>query len=521
MLIQAKHLTITVGARTLLEDVSLEIHHGDRIGLIGKNGTGKSTLIKALIGNHSIENGELIRNSVIEYVPQLKRQDVMKSGGEITQQYIQHAFGKKAGLLLADEPTTHLDIKHVEWVENTLKYWDGAYLIVSHDRAFLDATCNQIWEINDKKIHCYRGNYTDYKQQKEIIEKQHQENYDKYQTKKKQLERALELKDQKAHRATKKPKKTSNSEAKIIGAKPYFAKKQKKLHQNAKALETRLDKLEKVEKPMEHKELKMELPYADKILNRSMIRVNNLEGKIENKVLWNKASFEIKTGEKIAIVGPNGSGKTTLLKSILSKPDGVIISNSCKVGYFKQDLSQLDEKLSILENVLATSKQSETLVRTVLARLFFKREDVYKKVSVLSGGERVKVALAKIFVSDVNTLILDEPTNFLDLEAVEALEQLLKEYEGTIIFVSHDRQFVNQIATRKIEIKDNQLYDSAKVPEKSEEPTTDAEDLLVLETKISDVLGRLSMNPTAELEEEFQNLLKKKKVITDTIKGSE
>src|SRR5690606_37422181 len=210
------------------------------------------------------------------------------------------------------------DTDHIEWVENALKNWDGAFIVVSHDRAFLDATCNQIWDIEDGELHFYRGNYSDYKHQKELKEKQHQESFEKYQAKKKQLERALMLRDQKAQRATKKPKKTSASEAKITGAKPYFAKKQKKLHQTAKAIETRLEKLEKVDKPFEHKPLVMELPNADKIVNRTLIRVNNLEGKIDGKLLWEKFSFEVKSGEKVAIVGPNGSGKTTLLRKLIS-----------------------------------------------------------------------------------------------------------------------------------------------------------------------------------------------------------
>jgi len=233
--------------------------------------------------------------------------------------------------------------------------------------------------------------------------------------------------------------------------------------------------------------------------------------------LWEKFSFEVKSGEKVAIIGPNGSGKTTLLRKLISNEQSVTISESCKIGYFRQDLSQLEEEESILENVLKSSKHSETFIRTVLARLLIRRDEVFKKVRVLSGGERVKVALAKIFVSDVNTLILDEPTNFLDIHAVEALERLLQEYEGTIIFVSHDRQFVEHVATRRIEIIDKKLIDSARIPERLTGPTEMEEELLIIETKISDILGRLSTDPSPELEEEFQYWLQKKNSIS---KGS-
>ncbi len=186
------------------------------------------------------------------------------------------------------------------------------------------------------------------------------------------------------------------------------------------------------------------------------------------------------------------------------------------MAYFKQDLSILDPKKTILENVQEGSVHDDTLVRTVLARLHFYREQVHKKVEVLSGGERVKVTLAKLFVSDCNTLILDEPTNFLDLEAMEALERLLNEYEGTIIFVSHDRRFVEKLATKVISIENQKItyfegsYEQFRNRKKVKTKDTLAEQKLVLETRITDVLSRLSIEPSEALEKEFQALLKEK-----------
>lgn len=518
MLLYATDLVVTVGARTLLKTEKLEVHDGDRIGLIGKNGVGKTTLFKVLAGIVPAESGKIERYAQVEYVPQLKRQDVEKSGGEITQQYIQTAFSKQSGVLLADEPTTHLDTKHIEWVENTLNHWQGAFIVISHDRTFLDHVCNVIWEIEDETIKIYPGNYSKYKQLKEQQEEQAWAEYEKYIAKKKQLEIALRLKTDKAARATKKPKQTSQSEAKITGAKPYFAKKQKKLHQAAKAMESRIEKLEKVEKPFEEPPLKMELPNEAKMKNRTIVQVNELEGRIGSRLLWNPVSFSIQAGEKVAIVGNNGTGKTTLINKILRREDGVKVSPVCQIGYFRQDLSLLDEDRSILDNVMEGSKQSETMIRTVLARLHFRRDDVYKKVKVLSGGERVKVALAKIFVSDSNTLVLDEPTNFLDIEAMEALEKLLIDYEGTLLFVSHDRMFVEKIANKILEIKDQQIIirDSFNVESKEvEEVGTRDEQLLVIETKITDVLSRLSTEPSPGLEEEFQRLVQEKKKLLE------
>lgn len=515
MLLKAMDLLITAGPRTLLEIDELEIYEGDKIGLIGKNGTGKTTLLQVLADFASAEKGTIERYGKIDFIPQLKEANHHKSGGELTQQYIQKAFSSQSGLLLADEPTTHLDTKHIEWLEQSLSHWHGAYVIISHDRAFLDQVCTQIWEINEQKLRMFNGNYIQYKEQKEKEERSMQQRFEKYAKKKLQLEQALDKKRVKANRATKKPKKTSHSEAKITGAKPYFAKKQKKLHQNAKSIETRLKKLEKVEKPFEEKPLKMELPYHHKLHNKTVIQADQLSGNIGNRLLWEKATFFIKAGEKVAVVGPNGSGKTTLINKILNNSKGITVSSACRIGHFKQDLSLLDEKKSILENVQEGSLQTETMIRIVLARLGFKRADVHKKVGVLSGGERVKVSLAKIFVSNSNTLLLDEPTNFLDIEAMEALEKLLMEYEGTLLFVSHDRMFVEKIATKTIAIENGQLSilegtrkDNKHAGEKKQDHNE--EELLRLETKISAVLGKLSTEPTPELEEEYQQLVKQK-----------
>ncbi len=207
-----------------------------------------------------------------------------------------------------------------------------------------------------------------------------------------------------------------------------------------------------------------------------------------------------------------------LLKECPSKQDAISIAPSVKFGYFSQNLNILDVEKSILDNVRSTSSQDETLIRTVLARLHFFREDVYKKVGVLSGGERVKVALAKLFVSDMNTLVLDEPTNFLDIEAVEALESLLQDYEGTVLFVSHDRRFINHLAERLLIFEEGSIrlfegtYDELQAHVSvTERKADDEEERLLLETKISDVLSRLSLEPSEELEEEFQRLMKEKR----------
>ncbi|MFB1051879.1 Vga family ABC-F type ribosomal protection protein [Paraliobacillus sp. JSM ZJ581] len=521
LLLEAKDIKYYVRDRLLLDINHLQIHHNDRIGLVGRNGCGKTTLLQLINGIITPEQGIITEHTSSDLLPQLKSTDTTKSGGEVTQEYIQQMLHRNAELLLADEPTTNLDTDHIEWLEKKLKGWQGACVIVSHDRAFLDVLCSTIWEIEEGKLTEYKGNYSDYVNQKDIEKQQKQLAYEKYEKEKKQLEEAIKLKEKKAQRATKTPKKVSKSEAKIIGAKPYFAKKQKKLQKTAASIETRIDKLEKVEKVKQLSPVKMSVPNEATFKKRIIIRVEKLSGRVNERLLWNKTSFHVQGGDKLAIIGPNGSGKTTLIRKVINQEPSITVSPSVKIGYFSQNLNILEDEKTILENVQSSSKQSETLIRTVLARMRFLNDDVYKQVNVLSGGERVKVALAKLFVSDINTLILDEPTNFLDIEAVEELESLLQAYEGSVIFVSHDRQFVENIATHILEVRNQTIhvfegnYQAYKQSQPQEEQGATHDDYLLLETKISEVLSRLSMEPSEELEKEFQKLIKQKRELEE------
>ncbi|MDY0404964.1 ABC-F type ribosomal protection protein [Virgibacillus sp. 179-BFC.A HS] len=521
LLLEIKHLKQYVQDRLLLDIDHLQIHTNDCIGLIGRNGSGKTTLLQILAKKIVPEQGTVMLHAQCELLPQLKQMNTTKSGGEVTQTYIQEVLIKNPEIFLADEPTTNLDTKHIEGLEKQFGKRQGATVIVSHDRAFLDSLCTTIWELNDAKITEYTGNYSDYVRLKEVEQRQEQLAYEKYVKKKKQLEDALKLKEKKAERATKKPKPVSKSEAKLKGAKPYFAKKQKKLHKTAAAIETRLEKLEKVEKIKELPAVKMDLPDVKTYKHRTILRVENVAGFIGKRKLWDKTSFQIQAGDKVAIIGPNGSGKTTLLRKIIGEENGITLSPSVKVGYFSQSLNILNTNKSIMENVQISSKQNETLIRTVLARMHFFRDDVYKCVGDLSGGERVKVALAKVFLSNINTLILDEPTNFLDILSIEALESLLQEYDGTIMFVSHDRKFIANIATRILTINNQRItlfdggYREYQQAVSSENGDDKKDRLLLIDTQLTEVLSRLSIEPSAELERQVQQLLQEKRNLTE------
>lgn len=522
------HLKVTIGTRNLLDLKNLHVQEKQRIGLVGKNGSGKTTLFKALLGEIDTDISNFSTKGRLAMLPQLKYTETTKSGGEISQDYIVQVLNQSPNILLADEPTTNLDTSHVEWVESKLSEYQGTILLISHDRTLLDSICNTIWELEEGEITEYKGNYSDYIEQKENKKKHQQKEYEKFKQKEQQLEEAIIQKDRQAERATKAPKNLSSSEARIKGAKPYFAKLQKGLHQNRKALQTRLEKLEEIKKPKEEYPIKMTLPNTRSFENKVILRAQKVAGQVGDKKLWKPTTFFIRGKDKVGIIGANGSGKTTLLKKIMDKEDkSIFLSPAVKIGYFDQNINRLDTKKSILENVKEESKQDETLIRTVLARLGFSNEDVYKEVSVLSGGERVRVSLAKLFVSDCNTLILDEPTNFLDVYALEALEELLIEYEGTVLFVSHDRQFISSIATKILSFDDeknlemfNGTYEEFNLYHQKKDRDTQAEQLLKTEMAITSVLNKLSEPLISEsekedLEEEFQELITKKRVLEE------
>lgn len=516
-ILDIQQLKLSIGGRELLNIPSLQAADQQKIGLIGRNGSGKSTFLSILKHDTVPDEGHFSIQGRVELLPQLKPAQGKKSGGEITQDYIIRSLTENSQLLLADEPTTHLDTSHIQWVERELKQFKGTLILVSHDRRLLDEVCDTIWELEDGEIREYPGNYSDYVEQKRKEEKFQEKEYQKYQAEKKQLEKAIRLKQQQAQQAGKAPKNKSYSEINALGAKPYYGKLQKGLYQNRKAMESRLEKLKPVVKPRDKAPIQMDLPDVETYKNKIILRVENMSGEIEDRVLWQPASFFIKGSDKVGIIGPNGSGKTTLVRKIMEGRENVYRSPAVRFGYFAQNLDLLDDDQTILENVKRESKQTETLIRIVLARLGFYGDDVDKQINVLSGGERVKVSLAKIFVSDCNTLILDEPTNFLDIYALEALEELLVEYEGTLLIVSHDRSFISETATKILAFEEGELiffdgsYEEYLNRNRESERDVKEDELARIENEIAAVLSRLSIEPTEELDERFQNLLKEKR----------
>lgn len=505
-----------LGERLLFEVPPLRITSASRIGLIGLNGSGKTTLLELLAAAKPLPADAIITcRTTLTLLPQLKS-SLAKSGGETTQAYILQALKQRSGLLLADEPTNNLDLEHLAWLEKELRRYNGALVLVSHDREFLDALCTEIWSLENGKLVIYQGNYSSYVHQKAIAEKTHDQAYARYTAQKTHLEKAFAAKQRQAQKATKMPD-ISPSEARITGAKPYFAKKQKKLQQTGQALLTRLEQLDKVDKRQILPPVKLELAASKLWQGQVLLRAQNLSCTVGKKLLWQPANFSVKNGTKLALIGPNGCGKTTLLKQILQASQAhspaLQLAGGAKIGYYSQAIDILDAAADILSNLRSSSSQSETLLRTVLIRLRFRREDFLKPVRILSGGEKAKVALAKLFVSDCNVLMLDEPTNHLDLDTVNALEELLCSYPGTLLFVSHDRRMLQTVAQELLIFKGKELslfpgtYKEYLASQATATMTTAAEELLLIENKLVEAISRLSISPSPELEKQFQDLL--------------
>lgn len=291
-----------------------------------------------------------------------------------------------------------------------------------------------------------------------------------------------------------------------------------KLDNARKTILSRLEQLEVKEKPQETAPVRIDFSLTDPPANREIVTGEGITFRYGKNLIFENTSFSLPKGSKTALVGPNGAGKTTLMDMIWSGAPGIRMVPKAKIGYFKQSLDTLDLSKTVLENVMETSVQSENTMRGILARLLIRREDVYKKAGVLSGGERVKLVFAKLFGSPANLLLLDEPTNFLDMPAIEALETMVKDYEGTVLFVSHDRAFADGCATRILRIEDRKLisFDGTLTDwenKQREVQSAKKMDRVFLELRLAEVISRLSTpncQNKEELEKEFKRLVTQK-----------
>ncbi|HPZ07887.1 MAG TPA: ABC-F family ATP-binding cassette domain-containing protein [Candidatus Eremiobacteraeota bacterium] len=500
-----------------MQNLSLHISPGDRAGLIGNNGTGKSTLMKIIAGIIKSDKGDIIPAPHIEiaYLPQERQcntdktlydemlslfsevfeieqfmrelemkmqteeniEEILRKYSEAqskldtlevstieakigkvlyglgfkyedTKKITSHFSGgwqarielakillKNPDLLLLDEPTNHLDLEAIEWLEEFLLNYNGSYLIVSHDRYLLDRLTERTLEIEKGKIYDYPGNYSYY-----IMEKEHRQELAeiKYENQQKYLEKSQRFIDRFRYKATK-----------------------------ARQVKSREKKLEKIEKiiPYERNEKKIKFTFLFETQSgREVIKIKNLSKSYDDKCVIKKAEFLVKRGDKIALTGKNGSGKSTLIKilaGLLPFDKGKVdFGYNVSPAYFSQHQGEsLNGQNSVLQELreIAPLSITDQALRTILGCFLFTGEDVFKEIKDLSGGEKSRVALAKIIVKPSNLLLMDEPTNHLDISSLEVLEEALLEYAGTILFISHDRYFIDRLADMVFEIEDGEL----------------------------------------------------------------
>ncbi len=462
--IKLNNIIMEYGGRRLFNIKAAFVYSNEKIGIIGANGSGKTTLLDIIAGREKPVSGNAELFSGFSYIDQLglpqgeacRQIDYSwaadgepMSGGEIMRRKLAEGFGTDAGILLCDEPTSNLDELGIVRLERALKNIKGTLLLVSHDRQLLDSVCTKIWEL-DGALKEYSGNYSSYINEKEKQKQNERKEYEKYLEKKNRLEAATKERSTKAARMKHTPRRMGNSEARLH--RMDVRQRAGKVSKASGQISSRLEKLEKKDKPKEQPKLKLFSSGEAGKQGRIAVAVENLSFSYGQKKVIDDLSFYAGTGEKIAVTGSNGSGKTTLLNCIANAVPGVRISPLAETGYFRQGCPELDEGSSILEFVMRKSRQPEHTARTILAGLGIKRDDVYKKISVLLGGERCKVSLCALVCQNPTIMLLDEPTNYLDIYVLSALEEMLESCENTLLLVSHDRFFRSKVTDRQIDL---------------------------------------------------------------------
>lgn len=524
ILLQANQVARLFGDEVLFQNIQLEVQDRSRIALVGRNGTGKSTLLKILAGIEEADQGTISKTkdltmgyldqhtglestktiweemlTVFEPIQKMERrlrelenqisdvtvQENVKLYEQVLNEYdrLQHKFNdlngygyeseiksvlhgfrfdesylnhlisnlsggqktrlalaklllEKPDLLILDEPTNHLDIETLGWLENYLQNYRGALLMVSHDRYFLDKIVQEVYEISRMKISHYKGNYSRYL-------------------------------DQKAERLERELKEFEKQQVEINKLEDFVAKNLVRASTTKRAQSRRkqLEKMDRLDRPQGDEKSAHFLFGIERQSGREVLEIEQAAIGYENTILCEPIDIQVRKQEAIALVGPNGVGKSTLLKTIID--DLPLIKGNKKIGhhvtigYYDQEQANLTSHQSVLEELWSEHRTtSEKDIRTILGSFLFSGEDVKKTIPLLSGGEKARVALAKLSMNRDNFLILDEPTNHLDIDSKEVLENALIDYEGTLLFVSHDRYFINRIATSILELseKGSKLY---------------------------------------------------------------
>ncbi|WP_161878235.1 ribosomal protection-like ABC-F family protein [Alkalibacterium sp. MB6] len=482
LVLELKNIEKSYNGKTILSIDDLKVYQNERIGIVGDNGQGKSTLLKLI--NQSIEpdKGQVRMLTDFQFYSQieeetglfrdqvdpemLSRLNVPKystdvfSGGERTRARLARLFSRYTLGMLMDEPTTHLDSEGIQFLIDELTYYYGTLLIVSHDRYFLDQVVETIWEVKDGTVAVYPGNYTEYVEQKAQNKLEAERKQEAVRKEKARLELAVKKKHEQAQKMSKVSHKQKNRNIRPsrLSSSKQKDTVQKAAHKTAKSIEKRMEQIEDVDLPAVQRTIQFPEVKTVEIHNPYPVMLENVTIIRGDQILLEEVDAQFERGKRIAITGHNGAGKSSLLSHILNKEEGVRLSPKVRFAVYRQMDYKLAESTGILDYLLYESEYSEPLVRAVLNNLGFDQSDTDRAVSNLSGGEATRLAIAKLFTDPSNIIVLDEPTNFIDLSTIEALEHLLRDYKGTVFFTSHDKYFVDRVADQVWEINDQKLY---------------------------------------------------------------
>lgn len=533
-LMRLKEVTAKVGERELFKIDHLSLRDNQIIGLIGRNGSGKSTLLSMLAGENNDYQGALvvhIEPTQICFVPQEVvdyqqkneenyQQDYLKkqwqdqsgfeklSGGEKLKKRLKAALNSQAQLLILDEPTNHLDQKSVDELIAALKRYQGTLIVVSHDRYFLDQITTDIWSIEDQKLQEYPGNYTKFVEQRELDRQTQQKLYTKQQKEikkvKKEMKQLTDWSDSAHAQSTKQE-----------FQKEFYRSKAKKMDTRRKSIQKRLENQlvkDGVERLSEEYQIRFQLDTSQ-LKKGPLYLVENLAKNFGQQVIFQPSDFTVMFGDRMAITGDNGAGKTTLLKILLgleTYSGELWQSEFAKIGYLSQEVFDLPLS-TVVGDFFSLNRIEETQGMTLFIHLGFQANQWQQEIGNLSMGERVKLKLMKHILDAKNVLILDEPTNHLDIPAREELEKVLGSYQGTLIFVSHDRYFREKVATETLEITHQKIKNVTKQASQNESP-----DRFLLEFQKTELLAKLSTVPVGssdyqKLSADFESVLQKLK----------
>lgn len=463
--IQAQNIAITRHQQQLFNIEQLVINPGDRIGLIGANGAGKTTLIDILTGSLNPDAGIVDRQTTPVVVHQLH--DIStQSGGEQVKNAILTALRQQPEWLILDEPSANLDETNQQWLIDLLNRFKGTLLLISHDRTLLNAVTTTTWSLADHTLTTFAGNYDAFTANETAQRNNQAAAFRNYQQQKHKLEVAAIKRTERASKTTK-PNPHNHSRNELQDMKSSLRRNQGKMTKAARVMKDHAEHLTPVAKPTEQPSVTLRAEQFATLGRHTPINIQHLALKAGKRTLANDVNFVLHTGDRIAITGPNQVGKTTLLRAVLAnKNQAISVNPAVKFGYFAQNMSRLNLTATIWQNVTEHTRQDNAIVRTVLAEFGFKATALDIPAQNQSGGQRVKVSLVKVLLSDANVLILDEPTNYLDLPTLTALEQFLTTYPGTVLFVSHDETFVTHVATRVLKLSTHGLVDPNQVATK-------------------------------------------------------